>query len=169
MEIEMTIIQSVTFSIAVLGAVLGIINTWYNLDKNRVKLKVMPGNIYQPHGGNKHLNFCIQITNLSVFPLTISQAGFFSTRTGIKETIIKPVFLDGGNWPKRLEPRTAITVLTQSPEVPIGHKIKSAYAITQCGKTCIGTSGALKNIINKQRKLNKTWIQAGRNSIKESK
>jgi hypothetical protein len=34
--------QLATTSVAVVGAVLGIINTWHGLDKSRMKLKVVP-------------------------------------------------------------------------------------------------------------------------------
>ena len=151
MELEMTIIQIVTFSIAVLGAVLGIINTWYNLDKNRVKLKVTPAHAIPVGGIDERLKFCVQITNLSSFPLTISDAGVFFTGTNSRGSIINPVFSDGGNWPKKLEPRTSVSVYSQIPEAPAGHKIKCAYAITQCGEVCTGTSGALKQIAYEQR------------------
>ncbi|MDP8204970.1 MAG: hypothetical protein P9L95_10610 [Candidatus Tenebribacter mawsonii] len=146
----MAIIQIVTFSIAVLGAVLGIINTWYNLDKNRVKLKVTPAYAIPVEDIDQRLKFCVQITNLSSFPLTISDAGVFFTGTDSRGSIISPVFSDGGNWPKKLEPRTSVSVYSQIPETPAGHKIKCAYAITQCGEVCIGTSGALKQIANEQ-------------------
>jgi len=150
MELKMTVIQIVTFSIAVLGAVLGIINTWHNLDKTRVKLKVTPAHAIPFGNVDKNLKFCIQITNLSSFPLTISDAGVFFTGTKSRGSIINPVFSDGGNWPKRLEPRTSVSVYSEIPEAPAGHKIKCAYAITQCGEVCTGTSGALNQIANKQ-------------------
>jgi len=38
MEQEINNSQLFTFVIAVLGAVLGVINTWHELDKSRVKL-----------------------------------------------------------------------------------------------------------------------------------
>ncbi len=151
MELEITIIQMVKLSIAVLGAVLGIINTWYNLDKARVKLKVTLAHAIPVGGVDERLKFCVQITNLSAFPLTISEAGVFFKGTDSKGSIVNPVFANGGDWPKKLEPRTSVSVYSQIPEAPVGHKIKCAYAITQCGEVCTGTSGALKQIANKQK------------------
>ena len=150
-ELEITTIQMVTLSIAVLGAVLGIINTWYNLDKMRVKLKVTPAHAIPVGGIDERLKFCVQITNLSSFPLTISDAGVFFKGTNNRGSIVNPVFSDGGNWPKKLEPRTSVSVYSQIPEAPVGHKIKCAYAITQCGEVCTGTSGALKQIANERQ------------------
>jgi len=72
-----TTFQAVTLAIAVLGAILGIINTWHNLDKRRVKLKVTPAHAIPVGGMDPRLQFCIEITNLSEFPLTISDAGVF--------------------------------------------------------------------------------------------
>jgi hypothetical protein len=74
MEQEITNMQVVTMAIAVLGAVLGIINTWYNLDKSRVKLKVTPAHAIPFGAVDPKLKFCVQITNLSFFPVTISDA-----------------------------------------------------------------------------------------------
>lgn len=151
MELEISIIQLVTFSIAILGAVLGLINTWYNFDRTRVKLKVLPAHAIPVGGVDDRFRFCVQITNLSSFPLTISDAGVFFKGTEDRGSIINPVFADGGNWPKTLEPRTSISVYSQIPEAPLGHKIKCAYAITQCGEISTGTSGALKQIANEQQ------------------
>jgi hypothetical protein len=39
---EITLAQWITLVVALVGAVLGIINTWQNLSKSRVKLRVLP-------------------------------------------------------------------------------------------------------------------------------
>ena len=141
-------LEIITFSIAVLGAALGVINTLHNLDKSRVKLKVTPVHAIPVGGMDESLRFGIQITNLSSFPLTISDAGVFFTGTKSRGSIIDPVFSDGGGWPKKLEPRTSVSVYSQTPEAPSGHKIKCAYAFTECGEVCTGNSKALKQISN---------------------
>lgn len=151
MEQEITNIQVVTMAIAVLGAVLGIINTWYNLDKSRVKLKVTPAHAIPFGAVDPKLKFCVQITNLSSFPVTISDAGVFFRGTKSRGAIVNPVFSEGGDWPKRLEPRSSISVYSQIPDAPTGHKIKCAYAMTQCGVVVTGKSGALKQIANEQK------------------
>lgn len=147
---ELTTIELITFSIAVLGAVLGVVNTLHNLDKSRVKLKVVPAYVIPVGGMDERLRFSIQITNLSSFPLTISDAGVFFNGTDSRGSIINPVFSNGGNWPKKLEPRTSVSVFSYIPEAPKGHKIKCAYAFTQCGEVCTGNSKALKQIANEQ-------------------
>jgi len=43
--IRMTVTESITLSIALVGAVLGVINTWHQLDRSRVKLRVTPKHV----------------------------------------------------------------------------------------------------------------------------
>lgn len=143
---DITWFQAATLGIALVGAVLGIINTWQGLDKARIKLKVTPAHAI-PYGGiDESLRFCIEITNLSAFPVTISDAGVFFHGTTKRGAIVSPVFSDHGHWPRRLEPRSSITVYSQIPRSSTGHKIKCAYAKTQCGHTQTGSSPALKQI-----------------------
>ena len=71
----MTLTQAVTLAIALLGAVLGVINTWHALDKNRVKLKVVPKIAMTLGRSGSAVGFCIEITNLSAFAVTVDEAG----------------------------------------------------------------------------------------------
>jgi len=59
--------QLITFSLAVLGAVLGIMNTWENFDKDRIKLKVIPARAVVG-GSYQDIKLAISITNFSSFP-----------------------------------------------------------------------------------------------------
>lgn len=151
MEQEMSNLQLFTFAIAVLGAVLGIINTWHGLDKSRVKLKLKPAHAIPFGGADPNIKFCIEITNLSSFPVTIYDAGVFFKGTEKRGCIVNPVFTDHGSWPRRLEPRSSITVYSQIPKSTEGYKIKCAYAKTQCGVIVKGNSNALKQIANEQQ------------------
>jgi len=143
---DITLVQAATLAIALVGAVLGVINTWYGLDKARVKLKVVPANAIPLGGANPALRFCIEVTNLSGFPVTISDVGVFFRGTDSRGSFVMPVLLDGGAWPRRLEPRSSVTVYAQRPESTPKSRIKCAYARTQCGVTKTGTSPALKQI-----------------------
>lgn len=142
----MSIIEAITLVIAILGAVLGIISTWHSFDSRRVKIKILPAHAIPFGNVNDSLRFCTQVTNLSSFPVTIDDAGVFYTDTDRRGAIVNPVFADGGGWPRRLEPRTSVTVYSRIPLAPEGHKIKSAYVSTQCGITVSGKSNALKQI-----------------------
>jgi hypothetical protein len=78
----MAAVEPVTLGIAILGAVTGVIGIglsiwamYRELDRERVKLKVIPnlgipvGQGYFPH------ILTVEITNLSVFPISIAQVG----------------------------------------------------------------------------------------------
>jgi hypothetical protein len=143
---EITVFQAVTLAIAVIGAVLGIINTWRAIDQSRVKLKVVPAHAIPFGGANPNLCFCIQVTNLSQFAVTIDDAGVFFHGTDKRASIVNPVFTDNGPWPRRLEPRSSISIYSELPRS--SHKIKIAYARSQCGRTKTGTSPALRQIAN---------------------
>jgi hypothetical protein len=139
-------LQPLTLSLAVLGAVLGIINTWHGLDKSRLKLKVTPKHAIPVGGTDPRIKFCIEVTNLSAFAVTIEDVGIFYSGTKKRGSIVTPFLADGGSWPRRLEPRSSVTVYSQQPTSEPGHKITKAYATTQCGYTRTGTTPALKQI-----------------------
>ena len=96
---------------ASVGAVLGIINTWRAMDRDRVNLRVttktaIPFNI--PGLGDDPI-LCIEVLNLSAFPVTVTQVGFSlggDQRLVLIDPIISPTQT---RLPIRLEPRTSIT------------------------------------------------------------
>lgn len=138
--------QAITLSVAVLGAVLGIINTWQNFDRSRLKLKVVFKHAIPVGGVDSRLTFCVEVTNLSTFPVTICDVGVFYRGTDHRGCIIQPVLLDRGAWPRRLESRSSVTVYSEKPTSVPGQKIRCAYARTECGHTQIGSSPALRQI-----------------------
>lgn len=142
----MTVVEAITLAIAVLGAVLGLMNTWRALDESRVKLKVLPGHAIPVGSADPRLNFYIGVTNLSAFPVTISEVGVFYSGTTQRGVFIDPVLADHGPWPRRLEPRSSISVYGQAPESLPGARIKCVYARTDCGVTKRGNSPALRQI-----------------------
>lgn len=143
---DITVVQAITLSIAVLGAGLGLINTWHGLDKSRVKLKVRPAHAIPIGAANPALTFCIEVTNLSAFAVTVHDVGILYRGTDLRASYVQPVLIDDGPWPRRLEPRSSVKVYGARPEPPPGQRIKCAYAKTECGVTKTGTSPALKQI-----------------------
>lgn len=140
-------IQYVTFAIAVLGAVLGLINTWHALDRTRIKLKVSPAHAITFGNANPSIAFSVEVTNLSAFAVTVYDVGFFYSGTDRRSSILQPILGDGGSWPRRLEPRSSVTIYSERPRSHIDrHRLVRAYAKTQCGHTAKGTSGALKQV-----------------------
>ena len=138
-----------TLSCAVIGAVLGILNTWNGLNQRRVKLKVLPKVAYPiNHTGEFGRKMgCIEVTNLSAFAFTISDVGFTingDPRKKKRAAIIRPILHDGGAWPRRLDPRSSVTVYFDLSR--LAKEIHKAYAITDCGEVAYGESPALKSL-----------------------
>jgi hypothetical protein len=135
-----------TIICAVIGAVLGIINTWYAFIQRRVRLRVVPklaslmshaGQFGPDMGG-------IEVINLSTFPVTVSEVGFTingDPRKNPCAAIIQPIVQDGGPWPRRLDARVSVTVYFQL-HLLRQHKIKKIYAMTDCGNVGFGESQA---------------------------
>ncbi len=142
----MTVVGGITLGIAILGAALGVINTWRSVDASRVKLKVTPGHAISVGAPAPLLEFYIAVTNLSTFPVTIEEVGVFYRGTQKRDVFPAQVFNDDGGWPRRLEPRSSVSVYAARPENLPGHRIKSAYARTSCGVTAVGRSPALRQI-----------------------
>ena len=67
----------VTIGAAAIGDVLGIINTLYNLNQKRVRLKIRPAYSFFVPGVGRF--FSIEVINLSTFPVTIALFGFTAT------------------------------------------------------------------------------------------
>ena len=72
---------------ALLGAVLGVINTMSNLRSKRTRLKVVPM-MYHWDGPKRHTstsrlnpgNLCLKVVNLSAFPVTVQEVGAIGKR-----------------------------------------------------------------------------------------
>jgi len=164
----MTTIQTVTLVTAIVGAVcgvcgaiLGVINTWTQLSRNRVRLKVVPKRGYMI-GGNTVMTgvnadelsqqyseqnvpslWCIEVINLSAFAVTISSVGFGKAKgTPLRCFIFEPATMSGKKWPTRLEPREGETFLGKVGQPLQADLMKKpvAYAETDCGVFCYGTS-----------------------------
>jgi hypothetical protein len=99
-----TLFQAITLAVAFLGAVLGIINTWHGLDKSKVKLKVQPAHAIPYGGADPAIGLSIQVINLSAFAVTIEEVGMLYHGKSSRG-VLRPILLDGGNWPRRLAPR----------------------------------------------------------------
>lgn len=147
----MSMVAGITLGIALLGAVLGIINTWHTIDTRRVKLRVTPKlATFYP---SEEKTLCIEVVNLSAFPVTIGEIGFLSRWPTFRRPILRPITLNGGDFPRRLDSRSAFTAhttdLMNDPETL--SEIRCAFAKTDCGVLRKGNSGALKSIVRTAR------------------
>lgn len=169
----MTTLETVTLVTAItgatcgiLGAALGIINTWNQVSKNRLRLRVRPylavvrqmGNGQNvaiarhsgepfPPGAVAHL--CVEVVNLSNFAVTISEIGFGKPKLRDRRHIMIPFDRYGDQLPKRLEPRESMSVYG-APEAELSPSIArtaKAYARTSCGGYAYGTSPAFREYV----------------------
>lgn len=143
---DQMLVQAVTLSIATVGAVLGLLNTWHTLETSRVKLKVMPAHAIPFGGMDESIRFCIQVTNMSAFAVTINEVGLLLHGSDKRAAITTPILIDGGSWPRRLEARSSVTAYARRPEHTPSSRIRCAYARTDCGTMKKGNSKALKQI-----------------------
>lgn len=136
-------INGITLAIALLGAVLGILNTWIVIDQRRVRLRVSPAYALAPGT----VGFLIQVTNLSAFPMTVTEVGF-TLPSNKRAVITDPMFMDGKGWPRRLEAREPVTTYFDPTTLPKGQMnvLGKAYAHTACGEWAYGTSPALQQL-----------------------
>lgn len=135
----------------VAGALLGIINTRHQMQRNKLKLKVMPQHAF-PVGGiaDAHFNFSIEVINMSEFPVVIADVGFFLVDGCTASLATVQGIESNGALPLRLEPRTRYSKCFWLDNDSIDlSRIKCAYARTECGNTVRGTSPALKQWIGK--------------------
>jgi hypothetical protein len=139
------LLQVVTLALALLGAALGLINTWASLDKSRIKLRVRPAHAIPVGGAPQHIGLSITITNLSAFPVTVNEVGLLLRGTNKRAAIVTPILADGGVWPRRLEARSSVTLYAERPSQG-QNRITCAYATTECGVTRKGNSPALKQM-----------------------
>lgn len=136
----MTWQESITLAVAITGAVLGIVNFWRATDLDRVRLKVIP-QIYISADGLEGI--CVQVVNLSAFPITLSQVGFTLPD--------KQIYIGAWDWtrlneplPKRMEPRTAFTFYFRPGTFEDSRLAfaRNAFAKTACGSEFTGVSAA---------------------------
>ena len=162
----MNTVDAITFTIAVLGAVLGVIGTWHQLGQSRVKLRVVPKLAFMVPGNGairgeritptiealiaqRHpVRLCIEVVNLSAFAVTVSDVGFGRTDTR-RHCLIQPDTGEGKTFPTRLESREAVSLYAAigqnlNPEIMT---TAVAYAETDCGMVRYGTSSIFRKYV----------------------
>ncbi len=138
--------DAVTLGVALLGAALGVMNTWNAMSQRKVRLRVKPSfAIAIPHGGAA---ICIDVVNLSAFTVTVTEVGFAPrfTRGSLPRRYVvpDPAFVDHKSWPRRLEPREAVTAYIDPASISDHRRdFYKAYVRTSCGEIAYGHSRAL--------------------------
>lgn len=142
----LTLITAIAgLAFGLLGAVLGVINTWRAFDRDRVRLRVVP-RFYITSFGEHGL--CVEVINRGFVPVTVSQVAFDvgGRQMWIHASLLKEL-------PKRLEARTAFTAsLAAGAEKDAAFaRVRSALVRTACGCTFTGSSGSLRSVIKSAR------------------
>ena len=171
----MTTIEVITLTTAIIGAIcgsvgvaLGIINMWHQISRSRVRLKVIPKIAFMIDANNTittsrnsarvsnllangiPFRLCIEVVNLSDFPVTLSDVGFGMTDK-LRHILFQPELTPGKTWPPRLESREAVVAYVKTGEdldVKVMEKAV-AYAHTDCGIIQYGTSPIFKEYVQK--------------------
>jgi hypothetical protein len=141
------VMDIITLGIAVAGLVLGVLNTWQDLSRDRVKIVVRPNRVYPagPHAQlRRDIKFAIEVVNKSSFPITVSEIGFLFRERKEKLCVIDSLISNGKNsLPVRLEAREAVSFyILGDPSTELG-RLSHAYARTACGRLFKGSSNAL--------------------------
>ncbi|HEX9751432.1 MAG TPA: hypothetical protein VGB22_09145 [candidate division Zixibacteria bacterium] len=133
----------------VTGAVLGVINIWHQIRRGKVRLRVTPTHAMGVGGlEDSPINFCIEVLNLSEFPVVVEDVGLRVSRRTIATFRLEEGLDYPGKLPQRLEPHTSYKKCVSVTSVTTDwQKVRTAYARTQCGVLVTGFSPALKQLI----------------------
>lgn len=148
-DVEMDWKETVTFGLAVVGALLGVLNTWRSLIKDRVRLRLNVAG-YITNQGDRGIN--IEVVNLSEFAITVKQVAFDHRNGNI--LVVLPIEAYGGKIPpQRLEPRASFSAVLPASRIKDADfaGVTRAFAITACGRKFRGSSVYLKSLIKKAR------------------
>jgi hypothetical protein len=139
--------QYFTFSAAMIGAILGIINIWKFFDRDKIKLKVIPKHAIPVGSADPSIIGSIEVINLSLFTITLSEVGLLLKGMDERLPFINPLLAEGEKLPMRLESKASITAyFTTSDIADFYSRIKCAYAWTASGEKFNGNSPALRQI-----------------------
>lgn len=149
------------------GMMLGIYNFFNERAKRKIKLKVTPksaaafgtwidgqrsiktsNNTFSIKGQPDDL--VIEIINFSAFPVSICEVGLRARGKKNRFAVPRPELLDGGSWPRRLEPRQQVIAnidWSNLLDKDGASRIYTAYAATECGSEILGSSRALKALV----------------------
>jgi hypothetical protein len=153
----------ITIGLASVGAVLGVLNFWRAFDRDRPKLRVSFAHAIPVGGADPRIRYSIEVINLSTFPLTITEVGVLLVGTKKRGAVVHPVLIDGGDWPRRLEPRSAVSALLLSHAFDKEtNDIRCAYAKTSCDSLFKGHSKALAQVAKEHKQAKRAHAQASK-------
>lgn len=126
--------QAITLAVAMLGAVLGIINTWMVFWRDRVRVRV---NLQGWMDSTGATGIGVEVVNIGRLPVTIKDIRFKLPGLEDKNLIFDPRVLQGPSMPKRLEPFASFAVRIDArvtAKYDYTQPGVRALAITACGR-----------------------------------
>lgn len=128
----MDMVQTITTALAVLGAVLGVMNAWRNWVHDRVAVRVILGNVLSTDGA---WYVAVTVRNLSRFPVTITSASICLPDKRHTPVVFFPgCVMQPSEIPIRLESRTTFTVLIPAAAVP--EEYRDPFCFARAGTAC---------------------------------
>ncbi|MHC2018920.1 hypothetical protein [Methylobacterium sp. CM6247] len=144
-----------TLSLAILGVLLGIFNTWSNIRARRLRVKVTPAFAMTTTGGQ---GFSIEVLNRSSFPIVVNEVGLTLKDTTQRVTVGRPYFADDGTMPRRLGAREGMIAYFERP-ADIGFPFGAAYAHLSSGEQVNGSGHAIRQLNRELSKRKRTRAQ----------
>ena len=142
-------LELVTLSLAVVGAGLGILNSWRLFDRDRIRLVVTP-RLFVTSGGDSGL--CMDVVNSGYLPVTLSQV-MIGLRKPRGHNLHFPPGPFSSELPKLMEPRTKATYFLPggADQNPDFRNAVEARVVTECGRTFRGKSRSFRSYVKNLR------------------
>jgi len=142
----------VTLAIALVGACLGMFNTWQGLRDRAIRLRVIPTFAEPVDDQMRKVGppcLSIQVQNLGAYPVTIEEVGLLigKTKSDLPRRAPFPPkhIIMGPALPHRLERHDAISLVVPINSLP-DQDFTGAYARTAAGRIVRGQSAALIDV-----------------------
>lgn len=139
--------DAITFAIAVLGAALGLVNLWREIDRSRVKLRVIPKGWIDTEGGH---GLSVEVVNRGEYAVTLVAVGV--QLRGDEKLEWQFLAIDRARCPHRLEPRDSVSFRARAgaeKDDKLRRLGRRAFVRTACGVVATGDSPFLRSICTK--------------------
>lgn len=148
----MTFFAIVGTVLGTLGTVLGVYNAFRQATADRVRLtvRVAPKVLVQQGVGMVGRRIAFRVVNLSAFALTVDGVGFELRDEGRIFVVLDPELPDRLPFPRRLEPREAVTLyIDDSPNRRQELRTAArAYVTTACGYRGVGPASDVAFLVD---------------------
>ena len=136
---ELGIKDGVTLAIALFAAVLSLLNTWHDFNRDKVRLRVRFELFVAANIESVRKGISFTVTNLGGMPVTLSRIGISLPGKQQLTFLLDEI---GTTLPHRMDPRTSVTLVMHPraenhPQLRTGTNI---FVETGCGLTFRGSN-----------------------------